>query len=345
MYEGKHFNERVRQISFLLVLVFLACLIIGELRYFASALLGGFTLFMILRSPHSYLRKKGWSNGLATAFLMILTFIFLVLIVGGLLSVLYNKIKSFGPNMVMATLQDLRRSIILRWDYDIFSAAVIQKALSSMGNFLPGLLSVTGSVVINTIMMMFVLFFLLLQRTQFERGVEANIPLSPASVRILKGSVHSMVMTNAVGIPLILLTQAVLSGLAYWLLNAAGDPVVWGLLTGLCGLIPVAGTIIVWLPLAIELLVEGHIWQGVVLALYGISVISIIDYGVRMILMKKKANLHPLITVFGVILGMTLFGFWGIIFGPLMMSGFFLLIKIYNTEFYTKNQPAASNDR
>ena len=343
MNEGKFFNERIRQIGFLLVLIFLACLIIVELRYFASAFLGGFTIFMILRKPHSYLRGKGWNNGLATAFLMLITLIFLILLVGGLFSILYNKVKSFGPQVVMNTLQDIRNTIMQRWEYDIFSAAVIQKTLNSLGNVLPSLLSVTGSVVANTIMMLFVLFFLLLQRTAFEQGIEAFIPLSPRSVGLLKSSVHSMVMTNAVGIPLIMAGQALLAGFAYWLFNA-GDPVVWGLLTGLCGLIPVVGTAVVWIPLSIELLVEGHIWQGIALVLYSALVISSIDYGTRMIFMKKKANVHPLITLFGVILGMSMFGFWGIIFGPLMISGFFLLIWIYNKEFNTNLPDSASSD-
>ena len=345
MYEGKHFNERIRQIGFLLVLIFLACLIIGELRFFASAMLGGFTIFMILRIPHIYLRKKGWSNGLTTVLLTFITLIFLFLLMGGLLSLLYSKIKTFGPNTVMTSLQDIRSIIIQRWHYDIFSATVIQKALSSIGNILPGLLSLTGNVVLNTVMMLFVLFFLLLQRTQFEQGLEAYIPLSPKSIGLLKSSVHSMVMMNAVGIPLILAAQAILSGLAYWILDA-GDPVVWGLLTGLFGLVPIVGTTTIWLPLAIELLVEGHIWQGIVLLIYGVCVISIIDYGARMVFMKKKANIHPLITVFGVILGMKLFGFWGIIFGPLMVSGFFLLIQIYNTEFndWSEGEPDSVSD-
>ena len=342
MNERKYFNERVRQIGFLLVLVFLACLIIGELHFFASAMLGGFTIYMILRRPHSYLRRKGWGNGLTTAFLMLVTLIFLVLIIGGLLSLLYNKVKSFGPQAIMNTLRDLQGVILQRWDYDIFSAEVIQKALGSIGNVLPNLLSVTGNVVINVIMMMLVLCFLLLQRTQFERGIEAFIPLSPKSISELKGSVHSMVLTNAVGIPLIVFGQAILSGLAYWILNA-GDPVVWGLLTGLFGLVPVVGTSIVRVPLSIELLIEGHIWQGITLLIYCAVLVFNVDSAVRMVFMKKKANIHPLVTLFGVILGLKLFGFWGIIFGPLLISGFFLLIQIYNKEF-NPTEPASASD-
>ena len=43
--------------------------------------------------------------------------------------------------------------------------------------------------------------------------------------------------------------------------------------------------------------------------------------------------MHPLITVFGVIIGIGLFGFWGVIFGPLLISYFIILVKIYMNEF------------
>jgi predicted PurR-regulated permease PerM len=332
MPERFNFNEKIRQIGFLLVLFFLTCLIVRELRYFASSVLGGFTIYMILRRPHRYLRNRGWSNGLVTAFLMIVSFIFLVLAVGGLTIMIYEKIKLFQPQLILDGLRHIHDTLIQRWDYDIFSQDLIQKALSTFGNSLPGLVSAMGSILANAAMLMCVLFFLLLQRAQFERGVEKFIPLSPGSIRMLKRSAHSMIISNVVGISVILFGQALLAGLGYWALGV-GEPVIWGLLTGFFGLIPVVGTATIWLPLSIELLISGHLWQGILLAVYGSCVVASVDNVVRMVFLKKTVNVHPLITLFGVILGLNLFGFWGIIFGPLMLSSFFLLIRIYNREF------------
>ena len=60
----------------------------------------------------------------------------------------------------------------------------------------------------------------------------------------------------------------------------------------------------------------------------------------RFILQKKMANVHPLITILGVILGLQNFGLPGIIFGPLLISYFILLLKIYSEEFKKENNPA-----
>jgi predicted PurR-regulated permease PerM len=286
MYEEKSFNEKVRQVGFSLLLVFLGCLIVNELRYFVSALLGGFTLFLILRRPHLYLCKKGWSNSWSTAFLMAIAFVVLVLAVSGLLTILYDRLKAFQPQFIVDGLHHIQAEVFQRWGYNIFSQALVQKTLALAGNILPGLVSATGNVLANAAMLMFVLFFLLQQRATFERSIEKRIPLSATSIRILKRAVHAIILSNAVGLSLILFGQSVLAGLAYWLLDA-GDPVIWGLMTGFFGLIPVVGTAGIWVPLAIELLVSGHIWQAIVLVLYGACVIASVDNVVRMVLLIK----------------------------------------------------------
>jgi predicted PurR-regulated permease PerM len=53
--------------------------------------------------------------------------------------------------------------------------------------------------------------------------------------------------------------------------------------------------------------------------------------------MKKIGDVHPLITVLGVIVGLNLFGFVGLIFGPLLISYLIVLIKIYINEFVVSN--------
>jgi hypothetical protein len=50
--------------------------------------------------------------------------------------------------------------------------------------------------------------------------------------------------------------------------------------------------------------------------------------------MKKIGDVHPVITVLGVIVGLNLFGFIGLVFGPLLVSYFLVLVKIYISEFY-----------
>jgi len=334
MYTGNIFNERAKAIGFLVILALLGYLIIYELRYFSSSVLGAFTLYMLLRKPYRRLLAKGWHKTLAVLLLVVLTFLAIIIVGGGISMVVYAKIQSFNPQTILDNLQLFHDTTIQKWGHTISPEEMVVKGAQWLGGVLPGMLSATGNVIANVILMVFVLFFMLQGSESFERGLEHFLPISKGNIELLKKETNHMVISNAIGIPLIMMFQATLSALAYWF-TGAGDPIIWGILTGFAGLIPVIGTVVVWAPLAINLLISGNIWQGVVLLVLGCCVISLIDNGFRMIFLKKYANVHPLIPLFGVILGINLFGFWGIIFGPLVISGFLLLVKIYHSEFRT----------
>jgi predicted PurR-regulated permease PerM len=78
---------------------------------------------------------------------------------------------------------------------------------------------------------------------------------------------------------------------------------------------------------------QGYENQAILLTIYGFTVIAAADNLVRMFLQKKMGDIHPLITILGVIVGLKLFGFLGLIFGPILLSFFRLLFKVYQIEF------------
>jgi predicted PurR-regulated permease PerM len=94
----------------------------------------------------------------------------------------------------------------------------------------------------------------------------------------------------------------------------------------------------IWVPLVVYLFSQGLNGPGTGLLIYSLLVTGNVDYLARVTLMKKIGNVHPLITVFGVIVGLQLFGFMGFIFGPLVFSYVIILIKIYAHEFVDPNR-------
>ncbi|MDL2256635.1 AI-2E family transporter [Bacteroidales bacterium OttesenSCG-928-I14] len=334
MYTGNQFNERVKQIGFILLLLFLGCLIVDQLRYFISAFLGAFTLYMVLRRPHKRLAAKLKSVTWSTAILMTVTFVVLFVVGAGLFFLVYDKIGHFHPQTIINGVQNIHSTILEKFDFNIFSEDIIQKAISFVSNIIPGIISTTGNVLMNLIMMAFVLFFMLQRNDEFKASLENLFPVSEQSVDLMKKETNDMVVSNAIVIPLVMLGQGCLAALGYWI-TGAGDPILWGVITAFFGLVPVVGTGAIWVPLAINLLIGGNIWQAILLVAWGALVISSVDNLIRMIFMKKRANVHPLVTLLGIILGMNLFGFWGIIFGPFIISGFMMLLKIYKNEFLT----------
>lgn len=331
-YTGKSFNDRVKEIGFILLLVLLFCLIVYELKYFLSSLLGAFTLYMVLRKPYKTLLAKGWRNIWAITVLMVSVFL-IISVVGGIIAgTVYFKLKNFSPEIITDNLQLLHNEINERWGCNIFSDEIIAKGINRIGSFLPAVFSVTGNVAANVVMMIFTLIFMLKDGARFEKSIENFLPVSKNSISLLKKETNNMVICNVIGTPLIMLGQSFAAALAYWF-TGAGDPIIWGLLTGFFGLIPIVGTGTVWIPLSVNLLIGNHIWQGVALIVWGACVVASIDNVLRILFLYKYANAHPITALFGVIVGVNLLGFWGIIFGPLIISGFLLLVKIFHYEF------------
>ena len=95
---------------------------------------------------------------------------------------------------------------------------------------------------------------------------------------------------------------------------------------------------IVWVPLVVYMLAAGQTWPALWLTIYSVVVTGNVDYITRLGLLKKMGNIHPMITVLGVIAGLGLFGFMGLIFGPLLVSYFIILVKIYMNEFTTQKE-------
>jgi predicted PurR-regulated permease PerM len=103
-------------------------------------------------------------------------------------------------------------------------------------------------------------------------------------------------------------------------------------------MVPVVGSALSYVPLSIILFANGETAKGFILIIYGLVIMGSVDNIFRFWLQRKIGDVHPLITVFGVIIGVPLFGFIGLIFGPLLISLFILLMRIYHVEFIAQEE-------
>jgi predicted PurR-regulated permease PerM len=77
----------------------------------------------------------------------------------------------------------------------------------------------------------------------------------------------------------------------------------------------------------------GSTFQAWGILIYGLVVVGSTDNIIRLYVLKKLDDVHPLITLIGVIVGVPLFGFIGLIFGPLLISLFIVIVRIYRKEY------------
>ena len=101
-------------------------------------------------------------------------------------------------------------------------------------------------------------------------------------------------------------------------------------------MVPFVGTLLGILPVFLVTLSSGDTFTAYGILIYGFVVVGSTDNIIRLFVLKKLDNVHPLITLIGVIVGVPLFGFIGLIFGPLLISLFLVILKIYKREYGLK---------
>ena len=314
-------NAFFRQLLFIGMLLFIGLLIVYRLKFFIGAFLGAVTLYVVLRQVMFYLTERWhWRSWLAASVLVLA----MTVLLSGLGFFTFRMIATEVSAVDTVQVKKMF-NLLLEKANDLLGFRIVpEKVLQDSGGVVTrvasSLFDTTYSFTVNVLLMLVVLFFMLQRGREMERRVIMYLPFRGTSLTSIKQAVKGIIFSNAVGIPLVMLCQGVASVAVYWLLGVP-DFVFWAFLTAVCGLIPMVGTAVVTVPMGI------YLW------LCAFLVIANVDSLCRIVLMRQITNTHPLIVVFGVILGIPLFGFWGIIFGPLLLSGFLLLIRIYYWEY------------
>lgn len=329
------FNHRVRQIVLMIFIGFLALLIIKELYIFVPGFLGAITLYILTR--RSYFRlveKKKWNPKWTAA-------LFIVICLIGILLPLYFTVRVMMPKInevfghteeLMQGIQELSAKISSYTGTQVLTKENMGELQKMAGEFIPTFLNSSLNILGNLAMMFFVMYFMYVSGKEMEGSIRRFIPLQQENIDQLASETVTMVRANAIGIPLISIIQGVTATIGYWIFGLS-DWGLWGFLTGVFAFFPVVGTMIIWVPLVVFLYSQGQEWQATGLLIYSLLVTGNVDYLARITLMRKIGDVHPLITIFGVIVGLGLFGFMGFVFGPLLLSYLILLIRIYTSEF------------
>ena len=164
------------------------------------------------------------------------------------------------------------------------------------------------------------------------RTIYEILPFNEENKKEVLTEIHLLVRSNAIGIPLLAVIQGMIASLGYYLFDAP-SVLLFGFLTCFATIIPIVGTALVWIPLAAYMAISGDWPHALGLVLYCGLIVTNIDNLIRFILQKKLADTHPLITIFGVFIGLPLFGFMGIIFGPLLLSVFLVCVNIFKNQY------------
>jgi predicted PurR-regulated permease PerM len=326
--------KTIRQLFVLLIIVSFAILIFGELMPYLSGVLGAITIYVLLRKWMVALVKRNWNPDYAALFLMLLSFVCILLPVTGIIIMLGNKIGEAVDNskQVANVLKGHVNDFEDKFGYDLSSRINIEEISSWIANNLENFAGSTFNIFIGIGLMYFMLYYMLTNRKELRVSLYEYIPISETNLKIIGEESQAMVRSNAIGIPLVAVAQGIIALIGF-LIFGIQDPFFWFIIVTVGSMIPFIGTFVGILPVFILTLSNGNEFAAYGILIYGIVVVGFTDNVIRLSVLKKLDTVHPLITLIGVIVGVPLFGFIGLIFGPLLISLFLVIVRIYKKEF------------
>ena len=331
-------SEKYFEFTLLALILGIGLLLFLEVRTFINGILGSITLYILLRRTNFRLARR--IGPVKAAWLIVIALTFFILIPLSL-AVWYaiDLIAGFDlrPQLIIDRLTSVVQYIEARSGFDLISENSLAFITSRVTRIANLLMAGVNNFAINLFTALLLLFFLLDGGIRMESYVARLLPFSRENKKAIVDRINLIVKSNAIGIPLLALLQGVVATAGYSLCGV-NNALLFGLVTGFASIIPIVGTMIVWIPLAIAQYFEGTLLSTVGLVSYGVIIISQCDNVLRMFLQKKMANTHPLITIVGVIVGLPLFGFMGVIFGPLLVALFLLFTDMFARQYLVADE-------
>ena len=328
-------KEQYWKYSLIVIILFMGIIIFRQITPFLGGLLGALTIYILVRGQMRYLVEKRKLKRSLSALLITAETIFVFLIPLGLtVWMVVNKLQDINldPQTYIAPIQQVAEFIKEKTGYDVLGKDTLTFIVSILPRIGQIIMESISSLAINLFVMIFVLYFMLIGGKKMEAYVNDILPFNETNTQEVIHEINMIVRSNAIGIPLLAIIQGGGATIGY-LLFGSPNILLLGFLTCFATIIPMVGTALVWFPVAAYLAISGDWFNAIGIAAYGAIVVSQSDNLIRFILQKKMADTHPLITIFGVVIGLPLFGFMGVIFGPLLLSLFFLFVDMFKKEY------------
>ena len=189
----------------------------------------------------------------------------------------------------------------------------------------------TTNFIVSLVMIILTMFFFFVDGPNMLRRIMYLSPLPDKYDKEIFNKFKEVSYTTMVSTFVVALIQGLVGAIGFAIV---GFPAfLAGVLIALLSLFPYLGSMIFYVPMGVYYLLAGQTWQGIFVLAWGFLIIGSIDNIIRAWMLKDKAQINPIFVVFSVLGGIVLFGFWGVVLGPLIVSVAATILHIYALEF------------
>lgn len=214
--------------------------------------------------------------------------------------------------------------------------SIESNAQAFVTNLVTDLFRALAAGVVGIFVMLYVMYYAYLDGQRLVSFMKDILPMQEAHRDLMFHEIGLVTKAVMYGQVLTALIQAIIGGIGFWIFGVP-NIVFWSVLMFVLALLPVIGPPLIWGPASAYLwFIEGDTFAGIGLAIYSAILVSTVDNIIRPKLIGARAHIHPVVVLLGVLGGIGVFGFSGLILGPLVLSIFVTILGVYRKEFATK---------
>ena len=210
--------------------------------------------------------------------------------------------------------------------------ALTGDAMKKMPDGLESVLGIVGTILLGAFFAMLTMHFMLRNWESVAQRAQETFPLRPDYTRALFTEFRRVGRTTLMGTVVTGIAQGVLATIGYWIAGIP-EPIFFGAATAVASLVPAVGTMLIWVPAGVALILFGRAGHGIFELIWGaFLVVALSDYVIRPRLVGGESELPSLVTFAALFGGVEVFGLKGLIVGPVLMSIAVAVLRLYATE-------------
>ncbi len=312
------------------------------LKPFAVVLEWAAVLVIVFYPVHTRLKERIHRPGLSALVSSILVVVIVLIPLTFVIATLAHELASGSQTLPqqlgsLVSTHSPRTAQVVQWlqDRGIVQSEqseqfFIDQARNALRSLLGRSLGLVGNVlgtIVKAFFVVFTMYYLFRDGDRIVAALPGVLPLKREQSEAILARISQVISASVYGVVAIAALQGALGGIAFWILGIP-SPTLWAVLLAFVCMIPIAGSFMVWIPVALYLGLSGHWTKALLMVLWGALVISTVDNFLRPKLMRQRTKLHELFVFFSVLGGISVFGLLGIVLGPVVLA---VTIGLLNT--------------
>ncbi|HDQ59603.1 MAG TPA: AI-2E family transporter [Candidatus Woesearchaeota archaeon] len=336
-------KKQTKTIFNVVILIVIAVVVLAMSKFLA-AIFSGLILAYVFYPVFDKISKKIKSDKIAASITLVLTSIAVILPVILLISIItvqgLNFYSIIQKTDILETLKNyISNPEVVSYIQEFIGnsntqntiLSLVQSSVSVLTKGIHTTIWYMSNLILGIFIGLAVMFFALIDRGKFIKFLESFLPFSKKNLKKLENESKNVIKAVLYGEIPIALIQGSIGGIGFAIFGLGGAAL-WAIVMAILSFFPFVGTSLVWVPASIYLYFAKGPMFGIGMFLYGLFIVSYVDNILRMKIMSSFGKIHPLTTLFGILIGVMQFGIIGLVIGPLFLALLLRVLHIMKEE-------------